>query len=68
MATSNSVQAIEQAIAKLTAAELYELNSWLDKRPHPIDARLSAGLAAGHFDKAIFRALEDESHDRVQPL
>ena len=67
--TSNTVEEIEQAIAKLTAEELTELYSWLDQHhPQPIDARLSSDLAAGRLDQAIFRALKDDSNGRVHPL
>ncbi len=67
--TTDTVQQIEQAIGRLTAEELQELYSWLERNhPQPIDARLSSDLAAGRLDGAIFRALDDESTGRTQPL
>ena len=65
----NTVQEIERAIQALRPRELEELYSWLDQHcPQPIDARIQSDLAAGHLDKAINRALDDEKNGRVQPL
>lgn len=66
---STAVQQIERAIDKLTAEELQELYSWLDRHhPQPIDLRLETDLAAGRLDKAILRALDDEQSGRVRPI
>jgi hypothetical protein len=65
----NRVQEIERAIGALTPQELEELYSWLDQNcPQPIDIRLQSDLKAGHLDKAIQLALDDEKSGRVQPL
>jgi hypothetical protein len=65
----NTVQEIERAIGALTPQELQELYSWLDQcYPQPIDTRVQSDLAAGHLDKAIQRALDDEKNGRVQPI
>jgi hypothetical protein len=65
----NTVQEIERAIRALKPQELEELYSWLDQNcPQPIDNRAQTDLAAGHLDKAIQRALDDEKNGRVQPL
>ncbi len=65
----STVQEIERAIRALTPQELEELYSWLDQNcPQPIDTRLESDLTAGHLDKAIIRALDDEKSGRVQPL
>ena len=65
----NTVQEIERAIGALTPQELEELYSWLDQNcPQPIDTRLQSDLTAGRLDKAIHRALDDETSGRVQPL
>jgi hypothetical protein len=65
----NTVQEIERAIDTLTPQQLEELYLWLDQHyPQPIDARVQDDLAAGRFDKAIHRALDDEKSGRVQPL
>jgi hypothetical protein len=66
---ASTVQEIGYAIDKLTPKELQELYSWLDRHhPQPIDARLDSDLAAGHLDKAIFRALDDEQSGRIRPV
>jgi hypothetical protein len=64
-----TVQEIERAIQALTPSELEDLYSWLDQNcPQPIDMRIQSDLAAGHLDKAISRASDDEKNGRVQPL
>jgi hypothetical protein len=60
----NTVQEIERAIGALTPQELEELRVWLDQynnHPQPIDTRVQSDLAAGRLDKAIRRALDDET-------
>ena len=66
----NTVREIERAIVALTLEEIEELRVWLDQhtQPQPIDLSIQAGLEAGHFDKAILQALDDEKNGRVQPL
>ncbi len=65
----STVQEIERAIGALKPEELEELYSWLDQNcPQPIDARVQPDLEAGRLDKAIHRALDDETNGRVQPL
>jgi hypothetical protein len=65
----STVQEIERAIGALKPEELEELYSWLDQNcPQPIDARVQSDLEAGRLDKAIHRALEDETNGRVQPV
>ena len=65
----NTVQEIERAIQTLSRREVEELYAWLDQHcPQPIDARIQSDLAAGHLDKAINRALDDEKNGRIQPL
>ena len=67
--TTPTVQEIENAIVTLSANELQELYAWLDQnRPQPIDARIEAGIAAGHFDQLVTEALEDVKHGRTRPL
>ena len=49
--------------------EVEELYIWLDQHySQHIDVLLQSGLAAGHLDTAIHRALDDEKNGRVQPL
>jgi hypothetical protein len=66
----SKVQEIEQAIGELTQQELQELRQWLEqyKGPQPIDARIQTDLAAGHLDRAVEQALDDEKQGRVRPL
>ena len=65
----DTVQEIERAIGALTPQQLEELFSWLDHYcPQPFDLRVQSDLVAGRLDKAIYRALDDEKNDRVQPL
>jgi hypothetical protein len=64
-----TVKEIERAIGTLAPQEIEELYAWLDEHcPHPIDARVASDLSAGRLDKAIDRALDDETNGRVQPL
>jgi hypothetical protein len=66
---NSAVEKIGDAIGRLTQQELEELYVWLDQHhPQPIDERLASDLANGNMDKAIFRALDDESRGRTQPL
>lgn len=66
---SETIQEIQRAIDKLTPEQMQELYSWLDQHhPQSIDARIESDLAAGHLDKAIHAALNDEKHGRFQPL
>ncbi|MBB5057514.1 inhibitor of KinA sporulation pathway (predicted exonuclease) [Granulicella aggregans] len=66
---NSAVEKIGNAIGRLTPRELEELYVWLDQHhPQPIDDRLTADLANGNMDRAIFRALDDESRGRTQPL
>ena len=62
------VQEIEQAIGTLTAEELGELYTWLDRSESPLDARIKSDLASGGLDEAIGQALADQQDGRVQPL
>lgn len=65
----NTVRDIERAIGTLTQQEIAELYAWLDEHcPQPIDAQVQSDLAAGHLDKSIERALEDEENGRIRPL
>jgi hypothetical protein len=65
----NTVKEIERAIGSLTPNEIAELYAWLDQHyPQAIDARLESDLAAGHLDKAIQRALDDEKKGHVRQL
>jgi hypothetical protein len=67
--TLNTLQEIEHAIEALTPQQLDELYLWLDQHyPQPIDTRIQSDLEAGRLDKAIYRALDDEKKDQVQPL
>ena len=65
----STVQEIERAIGALKPKELEELYSWLDQNClQPIDARVQSDLGASRLDKAIHRALDDETSGRVEPL
>ena len=66
---NSAVEKIGDAIGRLTPQELQELYVWLDQHhPQPIDELLAVDLASGRMDRAIFRALDDESRGRTQPL
>ncbi len=65
----STIQEIERAIRALKPRELEELYSWLDENcPQPLDTRVESDLTTGRLDKAIHRALDDESNGRVQSL
>jgi hypothetical protein len=67
--TANPVQEIEQAIKKLSPAELDDLYSRLADYPsHPFDERIAADLDAGRLDKVLLEVLEDEKNGRFGPL
>ena len=64
-----TVQEIEKAIDQLSPAEQDDLYVRLSaRRPQSIDARIEAGLAAGHFDGLIAEAIDDLKHGRTHPL
>jgi hypothetical protein len=57
-----TIQEIERAIRALQPRELEELYSWLDENcPRPLDTRIQADLTAGRLDKAIHRALDENT-------
>ncbi len=63
----NTVLEIERAISTLSASELDELYTWMDKNC-PIDVQLKTDLYAGRIDDRIARALADHRAGNTQPL
>lgn len=63
----NTVLEIERAISTLSASELDELYTWMDKNC-PIDVQLKTDLDAGRIDDRISRALADHRAGNTQPL
>jgi hypothetical protein len=68
--SAKKIQEIEQAIGTLTPEELEELRRWLDEfaGPRESDQKIEADLAAGHLDRLVQGALDDEENGRVRPL
>ena len=65
----DTVEEIERAIGTLAPSQIEDLHAWLDRNfPLAIDSSIPSGIAEGRFDKAIFRALDDEAADRLRSL
>ncbi len=64
-----SVQEIETAISKLTAAELAQLSDWFDAfQADAWDKQIAADSAAGKFESLIAEAKRDYDAGRCKPL
>jgi len=64
-----TVEEIERAIEALAPHQIEDLYAWLDRSiPLAIDTRIPSDIAAGRLDKAIFRALDDDTNDRIQSI
>jgi hypothetical protein len=64
-----ALQEIERAIGALSQPEIEALYAWLDEHyPQLINASVQSDLAAGRFDTAIQRAMDDDKNGRTKPL
>ena len=64
-----SVQELEQAVTKLSRAELADFSQWLEEYlAEQWDGQIEADILAGRFHAAGQRAMADHEAGRCKPL